>query len=79
MSSLTYCPFCNSEVEVDQDWAEKNERLFCGTCCKSFDFNVRKNNQVRYAPSLDENQIDYEDFEHYTSYEEPEEEEEWDE
>lgn len=34
------CPFCKSTVEVDIEFARKNERIFCGSCCKSFDIKI---------------------------------------
>lgn len=34
------CPFCNYNVEVDVSWARKNGKIFCGTCCKSFEVKV---------------------------------------
>lgn len=34
------CPFCKYPVEVDMEWAARNGRVFCGTCCKAFDVNV---------------------------------------
>lgn len=34
------CPYCNHNVEVDVSWARQNGRIFCGTCCKSFDVKV---------------------------------------
>lgn len=30
------CPFCGSAVITTVEWAMKNGRLFCDTCCKSF-------------------------------------------
>jgi len=34
------CPYCNSNVEVDIDFAKKNGRIFCGGCCKSFEIKI---------------------------------------
>ena len=31
------CPYCESIVESPRSWIIKNGRVFCGTCCKSFD------------------------------------------
>jgi len=36
------CPFCKSEVEVDVLWAKLNGRVFCGSCCKSFDLRIEE-------------------------------------
>ena len=42
MSKVQYisCPFCKSTVEIDISWAIRNGRVFCGSCCKSFDIRV---------------------------------------
>lgn len=42
MSKYEYtpCPFCKSIVEIDVSWAIYNGRVFCGTCCKSFDVRI---------------------------------------
>ena len=42
MSKIQYtgCPFCKQVVEVDISWAIRNERIFCGSCCKSFPIRV---------------------------------------
>jgi transcription elongation factor Elf1 len=34
------CPYCDSLFEVDADWIVKNERVFCNTCCKSFEVKL---------------------------------------
>ena len=34
------CPYCSSNVEVNIEWAKKNGRIFCGSCCKSFEVKV---------------------------------------
>jgi uncharacterized Zn finger protein (UPF0148 family) len=39
-TQYTACPFCKSVVEVDINWAIRNGRIFCGSCCKSFDIRV---------------------------------------
>jgi Fe-S-cluster containining protein len=35
------CPFCKSIIDVDIAWAIKNQRIFCGDCCKSFPVAIR--------------------------------------
>lgn len=42
MSKIQYipCPFCKSTVEINISWAIRNGRVFCGSCCKSFDIRV---------------------------------------
>lgn len=35
------CKYCGSVVEVSTEWIEKNERVFCGECCKAFDISVK--------------------------------------
>lgn len=42
MSKVQYIPclFCKSTVEINIDWAIRNGRVFCGSCCKSFDIRV---------------------------------------
>lgn len=34
------CPYCKYTVMIDLKWAEKNGRVFCGTCCKSFEIHI---------------------------------------
>ena len=36
------CPFCGTTFKVDADWIVKNERVFCGTCCKAFDAKLEE-------------------------------------
>ena len=36
------CPFCSYPVQSDKDFAIKNKRIFCGTCCKSFDVDIQE-------------------------------------
>lgn len=36
------CPFCGTEFKVDADWIVKNERVFCNTCCKSFEVKLKE-------------------------------------
>lgn len=36
------CPYCQSDVEMDVEFAKKNGRIFCGGCCKAFDVQVRE-------------------------------------
>jgi len=36
----TQCPYCRYTVMINLKWAEKNGRVFCGTCCKSFEVHV---------------------------------------
>lgn len=31
------CPLCRYPLEICINWAQKNKRVFCGTCCRSFD------------------------------------------
>jgi hypothetical protein len=38
----TKCPYCKSVVEVDVDFAIRNGRIFCNSCCKSFEIHVGK-------------------------------------
>ena len=42
MSKFQYisCPFCKATVQIDINWAIRNERVFCNTCCKSFPIHV---------------------------------------
>lgn len=35
------CRFCPHTVNVDKDFAIKNGRVFCESCCKAFDVVVR--------------------------------------
>lgn len=35
------CQFCNSIIEVPKEWVIKNLRVFCGSCCKSFDVRIQ--------------------------------------
>lgn len=36
----TQCPYCRYTVMINLKWAEKNGRVFCSTCCKSFEVHV---------------------------------------
>lgn len=63
---ITQCPICNSELEIDEDWVKKNERVFCGTCCKSFDFKLPIS-YANYAYTDDEFLVDEDDFIHYNN------------
>ena len=74
MSNYIFCPLCNAEVELDVEWAEKNGRLFCGTCCKSFEIKLEKNTRYPDPYVSDDNVIDQEDFAYYNESEEQEEE-----
>lgn len=31
------CPYCSSSVPTNESWMQKNKRVMCHTCCKSFD------------------------------------------
>lgn len=44
------CPFCNSILDVDIDWAIRNERIFCGTCCKSFPVRIGEDTTDKPEP-----------------------------
>jgi transcription elongation factor Elf1 len=48
-TQIVECPFCNYPVEIDVDFAIKNGRVFCGTCCKSFEVNIQSE-QEEYEP-----------------------------
>lgn len=39
------CPYCKASVEIDIEFAIKNERIFCGGCCKAFDIKVQRTDQ----------------------------------
>jgi transcription elongation factor Elf1 len=36
------CPFCKSDLEIDIEFAKKNGRVFCGSCCKSFEVKIQE-------------------------------------
>jgi len=36
------CPFCSHSVDVNIAWAYKNKLIFCDTCCKSFEVQVKE-------------------------------------
>lgn len=36
------CPFCDTHTNVPLEWLKKNGRVFCPTCCKSFDILVKE-------------------------------------
>jgi transcription elongation factor Elf1 len=36
------CPMCKSTVEIDVEFAIKNQRVFCGGCCKAFDIKIQR-------------------------------------
>jgi hypothetical protein len=35
------CNLCNSIFETDVDWVRQNGRVFCPSCCKSFEVDVK--------------------------------------
>lgn len=47
---VTQCPFCKSLVDVDIDWAIRNERIFCNSCCKAFPIRVGEETQEKEEP-----------------------------
>lgn len=36
------CLCCEGIVEVDKSWAETNGKVFCNSCCKSFDVEIQE-------------------------------------
>lgn len=36
MSLSVSCPFCNYELQVEQEYIENNDLLYCGNCTKTF-------------------------------------------
>lgn len=56
------CPYCDELVEAPRAWAIKNERLFCNSCCKSFEVEVQskeeQNEETEPAETFDK---DYQD------------------
>ena len=36
------CQFCNNIIEVPASWIKTNGRVFCDSCCKSFDVELEK-------------------------------------
>ena len=44
MSKMQYiqCIYCKYPMEIDLDFAIKNGRVFCGTCCKAFEVDFEK-------------------------------------
>lgn len=36
------CPFCDTRTSVPLEWLKKNGRVFCPTCCKSFDIFIKE-------------------------------------
>lgn len=40
--NVVACPFCKYTVEIDVIFAKKNGRVFCGTCCKSFEIFIKE-------------------------------------
>lgn len=66
----TRCPFCSHAVITDKDFAIKNKRIFCGTCCKSFDVQIENNQKdeewyKKYIMGISDmdNKVDQEDDE----------------
>jgi len=45
------CPYCKSIVEVNIDWAIRNGRVFCNSCCKAFDVRVGEEETPPPVPS----------------------------
>jgi uncharacterized Zn finger protein (UPF0148 family) len=36
------CPLCGFPIIVARSWAIKNGRIFCDTCCKAFDVEIKQ-------------------------------------
>lgn len=36
------CPFHKGVITIDPEWATKNGRVFCNSCCKSFEVRVEQ-------------------------------------
>lgn len=51
-TQIMNCPFCKSIVDVDIDWAIRNERIFCGGCCKSFPIRVGEDTEDEKEPEV---------------------------
>lgn len=40
-TKIIECPFCKSDLEIDVEFAKKNGRVFCGSCCKAFEIKIQ--------------------------------------
>lgn len=36
------CPYHKGIIKIDVEWAAKNGRVFCESCCKAFSVEVQK-------------------------------------
>ena len=50
----TQCPFCKSIVLVNIRWAIQNGRVFCNSCCKSFDIHVGEEEDEKVEQAVQE-------------------------
>ena len=41
------CPICKYPLEIDVEFVIKNERAFCGTCCKAFDIKIQRTKEEK--------------------------------
>lgn len=46
-TEYTPCPFCKSVVTIDVKFAKSNGRVFCGSCCKSFDIHIEEDEEEK--------------------------------
>lgn len=42
---IVECPICGSEVNIDIEFAKKNGRVFCGSCCRAFDIELKEKDE----------------------------------
>lgn len=56
----TKCPYCKSVVEVNINFAIRNGRIFCNSCCKAFDIHVGEEEDE--APKSKKEEVDEDGF-----------------
>ena len=42
------CPLCSGSIEVPKKWAENNGRVYCQTCCKSFEVDTEGDSREEF-------------------------------
>jgi transposase-like protein len=52
------CPYCQEIVEVPKKWAIENQRLFCNSCCKSFEISIKSKEEEEPTDNSDSDYAD---------------------
>lgn len=47
------CKFCEETFSTPLEWARDNGRVFCPTCCKSFDVKISEETRADYSSLIE--------------------------